>query len=72
MSALAYDDVLSDVERLSPEEKLRMMEQLAILLRRRVAPRAKHSIMELQGLGKEIWQGIDAKEYVNRERESWR
>jgi hypothetical protein len=27
--------------------------------------------MELRGLGKEIWQGIDAQEYVNQERASW-
>ena len=31
----------------------------------------KRSIMELQGLGKEIWQGMDAQEYVNQERASW-
>ncbi len=24
-----------------------------------------------EGLGKEIWEGIDAQEYVNSERESW-
>jgi hypothetical protein len=29
------------------------------------------SILELQGLGKAIWQGIDAQEYVDRERASW-
>jgi hypothetical protein len=27
--------------------------------------------MELCGLGKEIWEGIDAQEYVNNERASW-
>jgi hypothetical protein len=27
--------------------------------------------MELQGLGKEIWDNIDAQAYVDRERESW-
>ncbi len=31
----------------------------------------KHSIMELEGLGAEIWQGIDAQEYVRQERASW-
>lgn len=34
-------------------------------------PEPQHSIMELEGLGKEIWQGVDAQEYVNRERASW-
>jgi hypothetical protein len=28
-------------------------------------------MMELEGLGKEIWQGLDAQEYVNQERASW-
>lgn len=31
----------------------------------------KHSIMELRGLGKEIWEGIDAQEYVNQLRDEW-
>ena len=31
----------------------------------------KRSILELQGLGKEIWEGIDAQEYIDEERNSW-
>jgi len=31
----------------------------------------KHDITELEGLGAEIWEGIDAQEYVNEERRSW-
>ena len=29
------------------------------------------SIMGLQGLGKELWEGIDAAEYIREERDSW-
>lgn len=29
------------------------------------------SIVELESLGKELWQEVDAQEYVNRERNSW-
>jgi plasmid stability protein len=29
------------------------------------------SILELQGLGKELWQGVDATSHVERERASW-
>jgi AbrB family looped-hinge helix DNA binding protein len=28
-------------------------------------------IEELRGLGREIWDGIDAQEYVNAERSGW-
>lgn len=31
----------------------------------------KRSIMELHGLGKELWEGIDAQEYVNALRSEW-
>jgi hypothetical protein len=30
-----------------------------------------HSVLELRGLGKEIWQDIDVDEYIRQERESW-
>ena len=29
------------------------------------------SILELQGLGKELWSGIDAAQHVEEERGSW-
>ena len=38
---------------------------------KQLVPDSGHSIMELEGLGKEIWQNIDAQEYVRRERSSW-
>jgi len=31
----------------------------------------QHSITELRGLGKEIWQGIDAQTYVDEIRSEW-
>ncbi|MEP7190141.1 MAG: hypothetical protein ABI901_13190 [Roseiflexaceae bacterium] len=31
----------------------------------------KRSIMELHGLGAEIWDGIDAQQYVNEMRDEW-
>ena len=29
------------------------------------------SLLELEGLGAEIWQGIDAQQYVNELRDEW-
>lgn len=33
--------------------------------------RPKHRLTELRGLGKEIWEGVDPDEYVNRLRDEW-
>ena len=66
-----YQDIRSQVENLAPDEQLRLLEDLAALVRRRITPTPKRSILELEGLGKDTWQGIDAQEYVNQERASW-
>ena len=31
----------------------------------------QRSLLELEGLGAEIWEGIDAQEYVNELRQEW-
>ena len=32
---------------------------------------ARRSIVELSGLGSELWKSIDAEEYVRKERDTW-
>jgi len=71
MSTSVYYEILNRVQRLTPADQLRLLEELAALVRRQVMIRPRRSILELQGLGKEIWQGIDVQEYVDRERASW-
>ena len=41
------------------------------LLSQAVEPPRQGSILELRGLGKELWRGIDATAHVERERQSW-
>ena len=68
-----YHEIRRQVESLTPDEQLRLLEELAGFIRQRttLTPKPKRSILELRGLGKEIWNGIDAQEYVNQERSSW-
>lgn len=65
-----YNDYVKGIKGLKPEEQLTLVEIISAQLKKTLAWK-KHSIMELEGLGAEIWKGIDAQEYVNRERESW-
>lgn len=66
-----YQNIRRQVENLTPDEQLRLLEELATMVRRRILVKSRRSIMELEGLRKETWQGIDAQEYVNQERASW-
>ena len=68
---MRYEDTFQNVKSLSRAEQLQLMSELAEHLRVHAAPEPRISILELQGLGKEIWQGIDAQEYMDHERAAW-
>ncbi len=67
----AYNRLLSQIQLLTFDEQLRLLEDLAVMIRQEFTTQPKHSIMELEGLGKEIWQGIDVEKYIEEERNSW-
>jgi hypothetical protein len=63
---LTIDEIIEAAKRLKPEERTQLLRALA-----RDPAEPQHEITELRGLGKEVWGGIDAQEYVNSERDSW-
>ena len=52
------------IKSLLPSERLVLIELIARDLAIQSDQKLKHNIMELHGLGKETWDGIDAQEYV--------
>jgi hypothetical protein len=78
MTTPTLDDVLSQATALKPEEQLlllaRLAEHVRVVYSEQPAPQEaarKRSILDLEGVGAEIWRGIDAQEYVNRLRDEW-
>lgn len=60
------------IKPLPPADRLRLVEMIA----REMAiaapqPGKKRSIMELHGLGAELWEGVDAQDHVNELRKEW-
>ncbi len=68
MSTNAYH---IQIQQLTLDEQFQLMEDLLAIIRRRVSQGSLHSILELEGLGEEIWVGVDVREYINQERDSW-
>lgn len=66
------EELLSQARLLSLEDEALLLEKLMADLRQRLEGQQYHSIMELKGLGKELWQGIDVEKYIEEERSSWR
>jgi hypothetical protein len=68
-----YEDALNYVRRLSHEEQLQLLEDLAGLIRQQAAKEEpEHSLLELEELGAELWEGIDPQKYIEEERKAWR
>ena len=63
-----YDEYIKPLPR---EQQLLLLDILQTELRNGEDRGEHHSILELHGLGKEIWQGVDPNEYVRRLREEW-
>ena len=71
MSSKAQTVYESQVKSLSANERLQLIELITHDLRETMEGPEGHSILELHGLGAEIWKGIDAQEYVDELRDEW-
>lgn len=53
-------------------ERRSVAQEVTVLLAQALEPAPATSILELRGLGKELWHGIDAGSHVENERTAWR
>jgi hypothetical protein len=69
---LRFEDYVKGIKGLRPDEQLNLIEILSARLKTNLKrKKVKHSVMELEGLGAHIWKGVDAQQYVSKERKSW-
>ena len=61
------EDVIEAARHLTKEEQQKLLDAL------RLSPSLKppHRITEMRGLGKDLWRGVDPRDYLNAERDSW-
>lgn len=71
MTMSTYEQVVNMTKRLNLPEQLQLLETLTRIVRDQVVQSQPHSIVELEGLGADIWQDVDVQEYVEQERRSW-
>jgi hypothetical protein len=69
------EQVLQEVERLTPEERLELVQRVVEGLRKPAMPNAakpvKHRISEFYGIASGLLPERDAQEWVNELRENW-
>lgn len=61
------------IRKLSKKERLKLLAMTAdgLAEAKPSGGRRHHKITELAGLGKEIWQSVDAQQYVDSARDEW-
>ena len=65
------DSLYERLQERARKEHRSVAQEVVHLLNDVMAQETPLSILGLRGLGKELWEGIDAAEYIRRERESW-
>ena len=71
MTAVTYNRIVSDIKELNIVDQLRLLKDMAGLIQQNTIYEHPRSLLELQGKGKHIWKGVDAQEYIDKERASW-
>ncbi len=65
------EDLYQELRARADREHRSVAQEVIHLLSAAVKKTEPLSIMELQGLGKELWSDVDAAVHVERERRSW-
>jgi plasmid stability protein len=65
------DKLYRKLQKRAKEQRRSLAQEVTQILAQAVEGQRTYSILELQGLGKEVWKGIDTDEYIDAERRSW-
>jgi DNA-binding HxlR family transcriptional regulator len=71
MPEVNYAQVMSEIKNLNLSDQLRLLEEMATLIRKKASKTKPRSILELKGRGRDIWKGLNVKAYIDEERSSW-
>ena len=70
MAGTPYENARKSIEALGPGDQLRLVAELISRWSGELN-RQPRSLLELEGLGQDVWEGVDVDEYLRRERSSW-
>ena len=66
------DKLYRALQRRAEQDRRSVAQEVLYVLSRYLQTPARHSIVELRGLGKELWKGIRVDRYLKAERDAWR
>ena len=78
-STINISQIVNEIERLDYNDKINILSRIVNLLKReekvhlqeRAPTQIATTLIQLKGLGKNVWQKNDVASYISTERESW-
>ena len=68
---MSIQEIMDEIRDMPVSERERLIAMIQATLAQPTRPDKRRSLLELSGLGAEIWQEIDGQEYVNQLRDEW-
>jgi hypothetical protein len=65
---MSLQEIIQEIAHLSIEQRKTLIMVIAESL---TESSKTHSLLELKGLGAELWQGVDAQTYIDTLRDEW-
>ncbi len=65
------DKLYRKLQARAKRERRSVAQEVIQILDRALAEQPRLSIMDLQGLGKEIWRDVHSEQYIGTERRAW-
>lgn len=65
------DGLYRKLQARAKRERRSVAQEVTLILSEAVETPKRLSILELQGLGKDLWQNVDAAAHVKHERDAW-
>ena len=65
------DELYEKLKARAKEQRRSVAAEVTQILYEALGVQERTSILELRGLGKDLWEGIDPAEYIEQERASW-
>jgi hypothetical protein len=70
-NTITWQEALLTVEKLSWTDQLRLVSELLLRMQSRAVESEPIDLLDLAGIGADIWADVDADTYINEERDSW-
>ncbi len=71
MQPKKFENIYREISKLNNKEKKIILSKLVTEINLSSSKDEKYSITGIRGIGKEIWHGVDAQQYVDTERAAW-